>query len=617
MNIYTRHVVFSLFQNDFGSAMRESERHIIIFSNAKIVIIFCLLILFSNANGQKQICLVINEVGDQGNKTTLYYTKADSVKITSIIRDHILKLQSAGFFQAHMDTLLCKNDSCIADIYKGRLYAIGSVKLTEEQKSIIEASGLKRIKLAEKKVDTTILYQYLKSLISHEVNNGHPFAIARFDSIRFSDDKLHTTLKLDRGRKIFFDSIVLEGRLRINSKYMRRLLDINEGALYSQDKVTKVNKRIADLPFVQQRSSPFVRFINDKASVIISPDPKPASRFDFLIGVLPQIVNGVRKWNITGDFTAELNNILDQGEYTFFQFKRLKTENLELLAKSNIPYLAGLPVGSHLDFRLFKNGNNNLDIYFDGGTQYLFGGFNHLKLYGSYRSSVLLEVNTQQIENSGRLPQSLDVTYTGVGSGLNLRDLDYRFNPSSGYDAQINFVAGTKKILKNRQIVDLEGFENSYDTLQLKTLQLELDIAAAYYVPIKKWAAIKTGLTGALRYNQQTLRPNELLRIGGNKTLRGFDEESIFTDKYFFGTIEFRILFDQNSYLTIPFFDIGMVNTINDGNSASDFVFGTGMGLNFGTTAGIFNLSFAAGKNSGNPLDFSKMKIHFGYVNLF
>lgn len=98
---------------------------------------------------------------------------------------------------------------------------------------------------------------------------------------------------------------------------MRRLLDINEGALYSQDKVTKVNKRIADLPFVQQRSSPFVRFINDKASVIISPDPKPASRFDFLIGVLPQIVNGVRKWNITGDFTAELNNILDQGEYTF------------------------------------------------------------------------------------------------------------------------------------------------------------------------------------------------------------------------------------------------------------------------------------------------------------
>lgn len=36
-------------------------------------------------------------MGDQGNKTTLYYTKADSVKITSIIRDHILKLQSAGF----------------------------------------------------------------------------------------------------------------------------------------------------------------------------------------------------------------------------------------------------------------------------------------------------------------------------------------------------------------------------------------------------------------------------------------------------------------------------------------------------------------------------------------
>jgi outer membrane protein assembly factor BamA len=589
----------------------------IILSYAKIVIIFCLMALFNSTQAQKQVHLKILEVNDNGAKSFISKTKVDSLKVGTIVRDNLLKLQSAGFFQAYCDTIVCLHDSCYAEVYKGNKYTIGSLQITDEQKSILEASGLKRLKLDDKMVDTTLLYSFLKSLISHEVNNGHPFAIAKFDSVKFVGNKLYTSLMLEKGRKVLFDSIVMEGRLRINSRYMRRLLDIYEGDLYSQDKISRINKRIADLPFVQQRSAPFVRFINDKASVIISPDPKPASRFDFLIGVLPQVVNGVRKWNITGDFTAELNNILDQGEYTFFQFKRLKTENLELLVKSNIPYLGGLPFGSHIDFRLFKNGNKNIDLFFDGGTQYLFGGFNHIKLYGSYRSSVLLEIDPEQIKNSGRLPQSLDVSYTGVGSGLNLRDLDYRFNPSSGYETQFNVVAGTKKILKNRQIEDLEGFENSYDTLTLKTLQLELDFAGAYYIPVRKWAAIKTGLTGALRYNQQTLRPNELLRIGGNKTLRGFDEESIFTDKYIFSTVEFRILFDQNSYFTIPFFDAGFVNTITEGRFKTDFVFGTGMGLNFGTQAGIFNLSFAAGKYGSNPLDFSKMKIHFGYVNLF
>lgn len=570
-----------------------------------------------HVKGQKPVFLSVIEINDKGHKTDITNLVLDSSRVYSSVKDMIIKLHASGSLYAQTDTIMCKMDSCVAYIYKGHNYKIGSVLMTNEQKSIIEASGLNRVQLSEKKIDSTILYYYLKSLINHEINNGYPFASVRFDSVRFENDKLHTSLILDRGRKVLFDSIVVEGRLRLHSKYMRRLLDIYEGEEYAHEKVTRAGKRISGLPFAQQRYAPYVRFINDKASIIISPDPKPASRFDFLIGVLPQVVNGVRKWNITGDFTAELNNVLDQGEYTFFQFKRLKTENLELLVKSNIPYLAGLPVGSHIDFRLFKNSNRNLDLFFDGGAQYLFGGFNHMKLYASYRSSVLLEVDTDLIKRTGRLPQLLDIVYTGVGSGISLRDLDYRFNPSSGYESQVNLVAGTKSILKNRQIVDIEGFEKSYDSLRLKTLQLELDFFGAYYVPVKKWAAIKTGITGALRYNQQSLRSNELMRIGGNKTLRGFDEESIFTDKYVFGTIEFRILFDQNSYLTIPFVDVGWVNMISDGQSVGDFVIGTGMGLNFGTAAGIFNLSFAAGKNVNNPLDFSKMKIHFGYVNLF
>ena len=137
------------------------------------------------------------------------------------------------------------------------------------------------------------------------------------------------------------------------------------------------------------------------------------------------------------------------------------------------------------------------------------------------------------------------------------------------------------------------------------------------YRQIKDWATIRTAATGGWKYNKDGILKNELMRIGGSKLLRGFDEESILTDFYAFSTLEFRIIFDQNSYLSLPFLDYGLLNVFDNGQQKTVPVFGVGMGLNFGTSAGIFNISFAAGKLDKNPLDFGKMKIHFGYVNLF
>jgi outer membrane protein assembly factor BamA len=591
--------------------------HFFIF-RTKVLLLSCIWWYASASNAQKDIILHIKPAAAKNHNLTDTYIWSDTLTWRKTINDQIAQWQAGGFIYAHCDTIYMTNDTCHAMVWVGDRFKWRNIKLSPQHTSMIEASGIKTRSLNGFLPDSARIYSTLKTIVSHYANNGYPFAAAHLDSIIIEEDGwMEATLDVMKGKLIRFDSIVSEGRLVVSKHFMKRLLDINTNDTYDHGKVLRAGKRISDLAYASQREAPYLRFINDKASLVISPDPKPASRFDFLIGVLPQVVNGVRKWNITGDFTAEMVNILNQGEYFYFQFKRLRAENLELNIKASIPYLAGLPAGSHLDFRMFKNSDKNLDIFFDGGIQYLFGGFNNVKLFGSYRSSVLLNLDTEQIKSSGMLPQNLDISYTGVGLGLNLRQLDYRFNPSKGYESAINVVAGTKKIIPNRQIIDIEGFANSYDSLKIKTLQLELSLTGSYYIPLKKWATLRTALTGAMNFNQQKLRPNELLRIGGNKILRGFDEESILTDRYIFGTLEFRILFDQNSFLTLPFIDYGITRVFDQSTSITDQVFGIGMGLNFGTPAGIFNLSFAAGKNSSIPLDFGKMKIHFGYVNLF
>lgn len=580
-----------------------------------ICFVVVMLQLSLTITAQKNVVNIITYADALSDKAIVNIT--DSLKVASVIQNHLNQLYASGFIYAVTDTSFCKSDTCRTIIFRGHKYVISDIILTDEQKAIIESSNIKKLPKG-KSLDSLSIYNFLNTIVQHLVNHGYPFARAKLSEVTVHEGAVTSNLLVNKGRYIVFDSVVLKGKLDMPPVFFSKLLDIRTGRYYDHDKVIKAQAKLKNLSFISLQSAPYVRFINDKASVVLPVDPKAASRFDFLIGVLPQTVGGVRKWAITGDLIAEMNNAFHAGEYIFFQFKRLQADNLELIIKNNIPYLFNLPIGSHLDFKIYKNSNQNIDTYLDGGFQWLYNGYNSIKVFGSYRASSLLEINLDQLKTIKKLPAKLDFSYSGIGAGINIDHLNYKYNPTSGFASAFTTVVGRKRIIPNRQIVDLEGFANSYDTLKLKTLQAELKADFAWYTGVRNWATIKMSIQSGLLFNENTLRTNELMRIGGNRLLRGFDEESLLTDFYGFGTFEFRFIFDQNSYMSLPFVDIGYVNLRdNSGIAHLTPVIGLGLGLNFGTKAGIFNLSFAAGRAAPNPLDFGRMKIHFGYVNLF
>jgi len=99
-----------------------------------------------------------------------------------------------------------------------------------------------------------------------------------------------------------------------------------------------------------------------------------------------------------------------------------------------------------------------------------------------------------------------------------------------------------------------------------------------------------------------TIYKNELFRIGGLRTLRGFDEESIYASTYVIPTIEYRFLFEKNSNLFL-FVEGAWYENNNVLSYISDTPASVGAGINFETKAGIFNLSYAVGKQFGNSFD--------------
>ena len=128
-------------------------------------------------------------------------------------------------------------------------------------------------------------------------------------------------------------------------------------------------------------------------------------------------------------------------------------------------------------------------------------------------------------------------------------------------------------------------------------------------------SAIKIGAQSGF-ISGEGLFQNELFRIGGLKTLRGFDEESIRASAYTIGTVEYRYLFEQNSYLFF-FGDAAYYERHGVDGFVHDTPYGFGTGISFETKAGIFSLSYALRKQFGNPIYLRAGKIHFGIVNYF
>jgi outer membrane protein assembly factor BamA len=548
-----------------------------------------------------------------GQKTdTLNHVALDSTEAVKFITDYAKDINAQGKFIAVIDSSKCSNQECKAFIFCAKHLSSKELSLDSAATIALENHKLPFI------VDSLAFNTLVKKVGVFYAERGYPFVQVSIDSSTIDENhSLHANVVVDKGTRFTYDSIINKSNLRINPKIYNRLIGIKSGSLYNHREAVAIGSRLSQLNYAKSQKPHDIRFVNGVAHVYTYLEKQAASRFDLLLGILPQESSTGRSWLVTGDVLIEMHNALQYGEYLFGQYKGLPNGNTEVLLKSTVPYIGALPVGSHLDFRLFRNSDKHVDVYFDGGGQYLFGGFNNIKILYNSRISSLISVDTASIITGGRLPQRLDTRYNGVGMSVDIRKVDYRLNPYKGFTIISSVSLGSRRIIENAAITTIEGFENAYDSLSSPTLQAEAFLALAFYQKIKSWASIKIGSTSSLKYNKSRLQLNEFYRVGGSRSLRGFDEESILSDAYSYVTAEFRFVFDRNSYLSLPFIDFGYTHIDNEGVQKWDRVLGVGLGLNFATKAGIFNTSLAAGSAQERPLDFSKLKVHMGYVSLF
>ena len=318
-----------------------------------------------------------------------------------------------------------------------------------------------------------------------------------------------------------------------------------------------------------------------------------------------------------------MHNQFGLGERIFVEFEQLRPETQDLEVQFAYPYIFNLPFGVDTRFDLYKRDTSYLDVISDLGIQYLFEGGNYLKAFWNQTSTNILSVNKTAILQSRRLPASLDVSNSTFGLEYNLQKLDYRFNPRKGWALWLRGGAGVKQIKKNNTILDLEDpsdinfkFASLYDTLNLSTFQYKLSARVENYLSVFSNSVIKGSLRFGGIFSENDIYQNEQFRLGGNKILRGYDEETIFATRYAVVTLEYRLLLGQNSYL-YTFGDYGYIQNRTATQNRTEEPLGFGAGITFETGVGVFGFSLALGRLSDKSFDFRNTKTHFGYVSYF
>ncbi len=571
---------------------------------------------WKNINGIK-----LTGIDNQANIAK--FTLKNNSSLDTICPALLKHFRNQSFLAASIDSLRYLPDSSItAQFHLGPAMQWISLRVADpENERWLIATGYR----PRRRLHYEMVLRLEQAILAQAENNGYPFAAVWLDSIEVSPDGcISALLQVQRNRYFSFKGIKINGDVRLPKYFLPNYLGLQPGMPYSRARVLRLREQLESLLFLESTSNPSVSFVGSEATVNLFLQKKRASRFDFIVGILPQPDKPDGKLLLTGSLSAAFQNALNLGERFSIDLERLQPETQRLDVSAGVPYLFGTPFGVDGRLGIYKRDSSWVDAQSDVGVQYLFAGGDYLRVLWENKSASLQKIDTAQVRSSRQLPSNLDFKNNGFGLETAFNRLDYRFNPRKGWNITLKAVAGFNKVLPNSQIESLSDaampdfqFSSLYDSVSQRATRYRLEGQGAFYIPVFERSAVKIGFRAGGIYSNRPVFANEQYRLGGNKLLRGFDEESLQATRFVVATAEWRLLIGKNAFLA-AFADWGYLENITQRTRVFLHPLGLGAGLNFETKAGIFGINVAVGRrDSGQAFSFRAAKFHLGYVSLF
>jgi outer membrane protein assembly factor BamA len=534
--------------------------------------------------------------------------KFQADKIPAQLRQLQTRLIESGYLSCSLDSVV--TDSVTKKIssayfYLGQRFVWEQLTLSESSKQLISETGYNDKLYVNRTISPGELTYLMTSILSYYENNGFPFVQLKLDNLSGQEGRLIGDILINKGPSVVWGKIEIKGDERVSSDIVKTIVGLREGELFSQEVLNEISIRLKETPYYEEIRASEYEFLEGKCNVYIYIRSKNANSLNAVVGVLP---SGTNKINITGDARIKLLNVLNKAEKIDINWRKLMPLTQNLMVNFNYPFWFKSQFGSDIRFDLYKKDTSFIDLNLSAGISYFANNQFQLTGYVNSRRSDI--ISTVPFQNISVLPNFADVSSTTYGVLIHWTDLDYKFNPRKGIQLMTNISAGSKNIRKNASLP-----ESIYDGISLNSSLVRGDLFVAQFVPLAKRSTLKFGLNGGGILND-VLFENELYRLGGLRTIRGFDEELIFASAYAIGTVEYRFLLEENSAL-FGFAEYGRFEQNTRTTYIQNALYSLGVGINFETKPGIFSLSYALGTIQNQPLLIRSAKIHFGFVNYF
>lgn len=552
---------------------------------------------FSLCLGQERTYLAWETVSPSSHVGERYFDLGEPKKpFLDSLKQVIL---NEGFLEVNFVEELLAQDSIKVKINLGRRYFWKDI-WTEEIPSAIQE------KLPPLKVNQENLSNWMKLVVLESENQGYPFAQVRLGDISKVGDFIAGKLVYDAGPLINWDSLEVSGSSKTQQKYLQRLIGIEPGTPFSQEKLNQTVRALNRSPYFILVEEPNVSFQIKTAKPSFNLRDRNSNVLDGIIGLLPN-ENEPGKMLITGQLDLELYHLGGKGRDIALHWQRLniQTQSLDLLAKES--FLFNSPLDLKIGFNLLKQDTSFINRFLTLDFGYRVSNSGYLSFFGKRQAGDL--ISTFSYRENTSLPDVADYRWNQYGIRYELNLLDDPFLPRRGWLIQTEFAAGNKKILQNTGIPD-----EAYLGLDLNTPQYQGKLMFEKHFPIKANYGVWFRGSGGFMRNEN-LFLNDFFRIGGLKSLRGFNENFFYARSFTYFNLEQRLFFERSSYL-MAFVDGGILE--NPYFAAPiDYPVSFGAGLNLETGSGIFRFIYGVGKSNLQPLEFSYSRIHFGYLARF
>ena len=539
------------------------------------------MLLAFNFVYSQQYILEFKNTTESEKKTKKYKSYKDLILA---IEDTLVLIKKQGFYDAKVNSLIRK-DSFNYEVILNKNQMVEYIEISNKS-----AFDENIVKILNKYTENGKLIRFKQiEYVAKEITEilsegGYPFAKVGFTNYKLVNSttiKLEMEIKYGSTRNI--DKVTVKGYENFPKNFIKNIFKPGKSNSLDVDKALSLANKIDKTGFARNIKDPEILFTKDSSALYLYIEKIRRNTFDgFLSFDTDENSGGI---NIEGYAKINLINTFNAGEKINFDFRSQKNQDRSLNSDVYIPYVFGSPLNLKYGLNLiqkdssYTSNENLIDIDM---------------IFGNIRSGLGLQTNKSTSEEAIENIENFKSKLINVFSEYIILDNSDQLIPEL-FKISLRYGSGIK--------------EQSADKTNFSKYSVELHRKFNLSSKFKLQSSITRR-----KINSKNLVNNELLRFGGYNSIRGYDENSIFTDGYTLLKTSLNYYLNDTIYIYTIF---DLANYSNEILDLNEDIYSGGIGFSSRTDNGIVSISYSKGNSWGNSFNLKNAKINVIFITFF